>query len=66
VAVEAWRLRRNALRRDLRSAVKQLTAIAEQRAARARPEPQRNTFRPLSDGEAEAIVGVELLAALGR
>jgi hypothetical protein len=61
--VEAWR-RRNVLRRDLRAAVRKLSAIAEQRAARAWPEPRRNTFRPLSESEAETTVGAELLAAV--
>jgi hypothetical protein len=50
------------LRRDLRSAVKQFAAIAEKRAARTQPNPQRNTFRPLSESEAAVIVGADLLA----
>jgi hypothetical protein len=54
--VEAWRLRRNVLRRDLRSAVKQLAAVAKLRVARARPQPRRNAFRPLSESEAAAFL----------
>jgi hypothetical protein len=54
----ALQLRINMARR----AVREIIAIAEQRAARARPNPRRCTFRPLSEGEAEAIVGAELLA----
>jgi hypothetical protein len=66
--VHAWQLRRNVLRRDLRSAVCGLSRIAEQRTARSRvASAQRHAarrFRPLSEAEAEAIVGAELLAQL--
>lgn len=63
--MQAWELRRTVLQRDLRAAVKDLTtALAERRAARAQPDPRRDAFRPLSEGEAEAIVGVELMARL--
>jgi hypothetical protein len=54
--VQAWELRRNVLRRDLRSAVKQFAALAKRRTARARPQPRRNAFRPLSEGEATAFL----------
>jgi hypothetical protein len=60
--VEAWRLRRNVLRRDLRAAVRDLSAIAEQRAARSRIASRR--FWPLSEAEAEDVVGPDLLARL--
>jgi hypothetical protein len=62
--MEAWQLRRNVLRRDLRAAVRALNQSAEQRAARSRVASRR--FRPLSEAEAEAIVGADLLAALTR
>ena len=58
--VEAWQLRRNVLRRDLRAAAKALVAIAEQRAARNRVASRR--WRLLS--EAEDVVGPDLLARL--
>jgi hypothetical protein len=60
--VEAWQLRRNVLRRDLRAAAKALVAIAEQRAARNRVASRR--WRLLSEAEAEDVVGLELLARL--
>jgi hypothetical protein len=41
-----------------------LSVIAEKRVARARPNPRRDTFRPLSEGEAEVIVGIELIGQL--
>jgi hypothetical protein len=43
-----------------RRAVRELIAIAEQRAARGRVASRR--FRPLAGAEAEAIVGTDLLA----
>ena len=45
-----------------RRAVKELTALAERRAARCRVASRR--FRPLSEAEAEAIVGADFLARL--
>jgi hypothetical protein len=62
MAMEAWHLRRNVLRRDLRAAVRDLSAIAEQRVARRRAAERR--FRPLSEREAEEVVGADLLATL--
>jgi len=60
--MEAWQLRRNVLRRDLRAVVRELGAIAEKRAAQ-RPRKMWRV-RALSDHEAEAIVGADLLAQL--
>jgi hypothetical protein len=45
-----------------RRAVRELIAIAEQRAARGRAASRR--FRPLSEAEAEEVVGPDLLARL--
>jgi hypothetical protein len=45
-----------------RRAVRELTAIAEKRAAQAAKSRATATFRPLAEAEAEAIVGAELLA----
>jgi hypothetical protein len=48
-----------------RRAVRELVAIAEQRAAAAAASKCAATsFRPLTDSETEALVGAELLATL--
>jgi hypothetical protein len=47
-----------------RRAVKELTAVAEKRAAQAVQSRATATFRPLA--EAEAIIGAEVLAKLTR
>jgi hypothetical protein len=62
--VQAWELRRNVLRRDLRAAVRELSQIAEQRAAAVRKRRAGAKFRPLSNRETEAIVGADLIVRL--
>jgi hypothetical protein len=62
--VWAWELRRNVLRRDLRAAVRELSSIAEQRAAAVRKRRAGTKFRPLSRREATEVVGADLLARL--
>lgn len=48
----------------IRRQVERLAAIAAERAVQAEYVPRRN-LRPLSEAESEALVGAELLAALG-
>jgi hypothetical protein len=47
-----------------RRAVRELVAIAEQRAAAAESKSAVTGFRPLTDPEIEALVGAGLLATL--
>ena len=44
--------------------VKRLAAVAAERTARAESFHKQPSFRPLTEVEAEALLGVELLAAL--
>jgi len=58
--MQPWQLRRNVLRRDLRAAVRDLSALIEKRTAQRPSKMWR--VRALSDHEAEAIVGADFLA----
>lgn len=49
----------------IRREVKQLAAIAVERAAQAESVRAKPSFRPLTSAEAETLVGGEVLAALG-
>jgi hypothetical protein len=49
-----------------RRAVRELVAIAEQRAAAADSKCAATSFRPLTDSETEALVGADLLATLAE
>jgi hypothetical protein len=49
----------------IRRRVKRLVANAEKRSAQAEEPRGSDRFRPLTEAEAEVLVGGELLAALG-